>query len=94
MVVGAVIMNNELTAQELLVAIDKQWATTKDIMAVGCVGENRALKVKKNIYEELRAEGYELPRNKVPMEFVIKYFKLNIDFLKNVANERNKKHGK
>jgi len=82
-------MNNVMTANELLNAINKQWATTKDIMLVGNIGENKALKIKKVINENLIKQGYVLPRNKVPMESVINYFKLNIDFLKKISNERN-----
>lgn len=77
---------NEMTAEETLKIINKQWATTKDIMKIACIGEARALKIKKSIQEKLYDDEYVLPRNKIPMEEVIKYFKINIDFLKKIAN--------
>ena len=38
-----------MTAEETLKIINKQWATTKDIMKIACIGEARALKIKKSI---------------------------------------------
>lgn len=81
-------MNNDMTANETLLIISKQWATTKDIMKIACIGEARALKIKKSIHEKLYDAGYVLPRNMIPMEEVIKYFKINIDFLKKLADGR------
>ncbi len=84
---------NSITADEILSLICHQWAGTKDIMKIGNIGEGRALKVKREITDLLNEEGYVLPRNKVPMESVIKYFKINIDFLKKVTKERNSING-
>lgn len=78
-------MNEQLSADELLSIFNKQWATTKDIMKIGCMGENRALKIKREITKKIYLDGDVLPRNKVPMEDVIKIFRINIDFLKKVS---------
>ena len=40
---------NEMTAEDTLKIINKQWATTKDIMKIACLGEASALKIKKSI---------------------------------------------
>lgn len=89
-VIGDAIMNDNMTADEILSAINHQWATTKDIMKIASIGEARALKIKKNLYIELSNKGYILPRDKVPMEEIVKIFKINIEFLKKISNERKK----
>ena len=47
---------NKITNNELLNIINKQWASTNDIMKIGCVGKNQALKIKKEILDELKIE--------------------------------------
>ena len=84
---------NSVTANEILEMICYQWAGTKEIMKIGNIGESRALRIKKEISAELVDKGYVLPRNKVPMESVIKHFKINIDFLRRVTEEREMKNG-
>ena len=73
---------NSISANEILQILAHQWAGTEDIKRIGSVGKNRALKIKKEIIQKLEEseEGYSLPRDKVPMEEVMKYFKLNIEF--------------
>lgn len=82
---------NNVTADEILEIIHYQWAGTKEIMKIGNIGEARALKIKKQLINELIEKGYTLPRNKVPMEVVIKHFKINIEFLRRVNKERGVK---
>lgn len=84
---------NNVTAEEILTLMCYQWAGTKDIMKIGNVGETRALKIKKEIAEALLEKGYVLPRNKIPMESVIKHFKINIEYLRKVTEERELKNG-
>lgn len=78
---------NSVTAKEILELINYQWAGTKEIMKIGNIGEGRALKIKKEITVNLIEKGYTLPRNKVPMESVVKHFKINIDYLRKISNE-------
>ena len=82
---------NNVTADEILDLIHYQWAGTKEIMKIANIGEARALKIKKQLINELLEQGYTLPRNKVPMEGVLKYFKINIEFLRRVKKERGVK---
>lgn len=84
---------NNVTAEEILALMCYQWAGTKDIMKIGNVGETRALRIKKEITESLLEKGYVLPRNKIPMESVIKHFKINIEYLRKVTEERKLKNG-
>lgn len=78
---------NSITAKEILNLVKYQWAGTKEIMKIGSVGEARALRIKKEISLNLMDKGYVLPRNKVPMEAVIKYFKINLEYLKKTTSE-------
>lgn len=75
-----------MKAKDILNLINKQWASTDDIMSIGEVGYHRALNIKKEIAETLDKK-YKLPRNKVPMEFVVDYFKINISYLKKVSQD-------
>ena len=42
-------MVNSLNAEELLQILSKLWASTEDIKKIGCVGKNKALKIKNEI---------------------------------------------
>lgn len=76
-----------MKANDLLNMINKQWATTTDIMSIGEVGYHKALDIKKEIATVLENQKYKLPKNKVPMEFVVEYFKINISYLKKVSQD-------
>ena len=84
-------MENELTVAEVLQLSEKMYATTKDVMKIGSVGESRALKIKNDIKKCLELEGYVLPRNKVIMSEVLKYFKVDIQQLKKIMEVTNGK---
>lgn len=75
-----------MKAKELLDLLDKQWANTKDIQKIGGIGEAKALKVKKQIRDELiNDKNYYLPNERtVPMSEVVKFFKIDINYLKKV----------
>lgn len=78
-----------LSAEETL-EILSQWATVQDIMKIGAVGRNKARDIKNKISDEIISSGFKLPNNLVPMEKVIDYFKINVDFLVSINNS---KHG-
>lgn len=72
---------NSITSTQLLELAQHQLAGTKEVMAIGCVGQNRGLEIKRTIKEKLEKEGYFLPKNLVPMSAVIEYFKMDLDYL-------------
>lgn len=75
-----------MPANELLNILNKQWANTNDVCSIGNIGKSSALKVMKNIKEKLLQEGYRLPKsNLVPMEKVVEYFNININYLKKIT---------
>lgn len=47
-----------MSAEETLKLIAKQWCTLEDIMKLGHLGRNSALKAKKKIKEKLEKQGY------------------------------------
>lgn len=74
-----------LTAQELLDVVNAQWATKQVIMKIACVGEKNASEIFSAIEEQVLNSGYKLPPNLVPMEKVVDYFNININYLKKVS---------
>ena len=74
------------TASQQLEAMASQWADNKAIMIIGGMCEGKALKVRQEIERQVIADGYRLPKYAiVPMEYVIKYFNINISYLKKLA---------
>lgn len=73
------------TANEILNLINTPWATIKTIQAISGTGYNTSSKVFKKIKEELEEEGYKVPYGVVPMERVVDYFKININYLKKIS---------
>ena len=74
------------TASEQLQAMTSQWADNKAIRVIGGIGLNKAIGVRKEIEQQVRNDGYRLPKHAVvPMEYVINYFHININYLKKLA---------
>lgn len=74
-----------MTSHELLNILNKQWATAGDIKQIGSVGINKSHQIRKEIANNLEKQGYHLPTNLVPMEKVVDYFKINVNYLKRLA---------
>ncbi len=73
-------------ASDQLKAMTSQWADNKAITIIGGVGLNKAGEIRKEIEEQIKKEGYRLPRNAiVPMRYVIDYFNIDIGYLKKLA---------
>lgn len=66
-----------LNAEELIEIMNKLWASTEDIQKIGCIGERKALQIKREIRDKMVDDGLTFPRYLVSMEYVIDYF--NID---------------
>lgn len=78
-----------IQADEMLEILNKQWATVQDIMKIGAVGRNKARSIKNEIDRSIKETGLDLPNNLVPMEKVIEYFKINVDFLVSINKSQN-----
>ena len=80
-------MNKNMNAIQVLETINKLWASTADIQKIGCVGYNRALKIKNEISNQMVDDGWVFPRYLVSMEYVIKYFNIDEKRLKKLADQ-------
>ena len=78
-----------IQADEMLEILNKQWATIQDIMKIGALGRNKARNIKNEIERNIIEQGLKLPNNLVPMEKVIEYFKINLDFLLTINKSKN-----
>jgi hypothetical protein len=78
-----------IQADEILELLNKQWATIQDIMKIGALGRNKARNIKNEIERNIIDQGLKLPNNLVPMEKVIEYFKINLDFLVTINKSKN-----
>lgn len=80
-------MNSEkLNADQLLEIASSQWASAKDIMKIGSVGRNKAYAIRSEIALSLYGDDSKLRnRGLVPMNEVLKYFNIDINYLKEVA---------
>lgn len=83
-----------LSSEELLEVLNTQWASKNEVKLIGCVGESKALEIMREIRSKVQNEGYYLPKNLVPMEKVIEYFKININYLKKMIAVQGGKYDK
>ena len=81
-------MNSEkLNADQLLEIASSKWASAKDIMKIGSVGRNKAYAIRSEIALSLYGDDSKLRnRGLVPMNEVLKYFNIDINYLKEVAS--------
>ena len=78
-----------MTAQETLNLISKQWCNIEDLMKLGELGRNSALRIKKEIKEKLIKQGYKIPNHVVPMKEVVDYLDININYLESRVQREN-----
>lgn len=70
-----------MTVDETLKLIAQQWCSLSDLMKLANIGRNSALTIKSKIKNDLEKEGYYVPKNAVPMQEVVKYLNIDIDYL-------------
>jgi len=79
-------MNNEkLNADELLDLASSQWASAKDIMKIGSVGRNKAYVIRQQIAISYYNDDKVRNRGLVPMSEVLKYFGIDLNYLKEIT---------
>lgn len=76
-----------MNARETLNIISKQWCDLNDLMKLAEIGKNNAIKLRKEIKNELILKGYTLPNNRLPMYEVVNKLKININYLEKMAKE-------
>ena len=70
-----------MTAEDTLNLISKQWCNLEDLMALGQLGRNSALRIKREIKSKLTKQGYKIPNHLIPMKEVVDYLDININYL-------------
>lgn len=76
-----------MDARETLKLISKQWCNLNDLMKLAEIGKNNAVKLRKEIKQDLINQGYTLPNNRLPMIEVVNKLKININYLEKMAKE-------
>lgn len=76
-----------MTAKETLDLISKQWCDLNDLRKLTGLGKNSASKLKSDIRINLLNKGYQLPSKLLPMNEVVNYLKININYLQKMAKE-------
>lgn len=56
-------------------------------MKLAEIGKNNAVKLRREIKDELILKVYTLPNNRLPMIEVVNKFKININYLEKMAKE-------
>lgn len=76
-----------MIAKEILKIISKPWCSNQDIMKIVSVSSSTASKIKRCIEIEFRKKYPDkfMPAHCVPTKDVIKYFDIDIEFLKSIA---------
>lgn len=76
-----------MIAKEILEIISKPWCSNQDIMKIANVSASTASKIKQSIEKEFRKKEPNkfMPAYFIPTKEVIKYFDLDIEFLKSIA---------
>lgn len=76
-----------MTAKETLVLIYKQWCDLNDLRKLTGLGKNSASKLKSEIRINLLNKGYQLPSKLLPMNEVVNYLKINVNYLQKMSKE-------
>lgn len=76
-----------MDARETLKLISKQWCNLDDLMRLAEIGKNNAVKLRKEIKQDLINQEYTLPNNRLPMIEVVNKLKININYLEKMAKE-------
>ena len=76
-----------MIAKEILEIISKPWCSNQDIMKIANVSATTASKIKQEIEKEFRKKepNKYMPAYCIPTKEVIKYFDLDIEFLKSLV---------
>ena len=85
-----------MIAKEILELISKPWCSNQDIMKIANVSATTASKIKQEIEKEFRKRepNKYMPAYCIPTKEVIKYFDLDIEFLKSLVFLDNDDHAK
>lgn len=82
-----------MNAHDMLEILSKQWCNTEDLKKLTGLGKNNISKLKIKIRKELISKGYKLPTKLLPMNEVVNYLKIDIEYLNQIAKNNVKQKG-
>jgi len=82
-----------MNAHDMLEILSKQWCNTEDLKKLTGLGKNNISKLKTKIRKELISKGYKLPTKLLPMNEVVNYLKIDIEYLNQIAKNNVKQKG-
>lgn len=74
-----------MNAEETIKILKNQWCSIEDLMKLAKVSRTKAYKIKSEINEVLEEKGYRLPQGLLPMIEVVKYLKIDLDYLERIS---------
>lgn len=85
-----------MIVKQILEIISKQWCSNQDIMKIANVSATTASKIKQEIEKKFRKKepNKYMPAYCIPTKEIIKYFYLDIEFLKSLVFLDNDDHAK
>ena len=69
-------MKKQISNEEIIQLVSKQWCGTEDIQKLANVGIRQARKIKDQICNELKSKGFIVPPFVIPTELVVKNYLL------------------
>lgn len=82
-----------MNAHDMLEILSKQWCNTEDLKKLTGLGKNNISKLKTKIRKALISKGYKLPTKLLPMNEVVNYLKIDIEYLNQIAKNNVKQKG-
>ena len=79
-----------MNAKKLLEILSKQWCTTEDFKKNTNVGYNKVYTIRNELIKSLEIDGYILPKGLLPMQKVVIYIKIDIEYLYKVISIEQK----
>lgn len=74
-----------MNIDETIQILKKQWCSIEDLMKLAQVSRTKAYKIKSEINEILESQGYKLPQGLLPMTEVVKYLRIDLDYLERIS---------
>ena len=78
-----------MNAEETLKSVSKTWCNIKDLMNLTGLSKSSAIKLKSKIKEQL---DYEIHTTNLPMNVVVDFLKIDINYLKMLVNRKEEAH--
>lgn len=74
-----------MNVDETIQILKNQWCSIEDLMKLAKVSRTKAYKIKSEINEILEEKGYKLPQGLLPMIEVVKYLRIDLDYLERIS---------